>query len=208
MGENEIDVQIHKHSGWQGYIGEGSMKLKRFLHMARMATIWSAGGRAQYARKKNIYAGVGDNVTIQPLWLPLYPELIKFHNNIVVASGVRFITHDAIHRVLGFAFPDRQFRENTGCIEIMDNVFIGADSTILYNTRIGPNALIAAGSVVLNDVPANTLYGGVPARQIGVFSDYAENRATIGGIALPVYKEKLSKQFIKDTWGNFTKAKD
>jgi acetyltransferase-like isoleucine patch superfamily enzyme len=184
------------------------MKLERFLHIVRMATIWSAGRRAQYARKKHIYAGVGDNVSIQSLWLPLYPELIKFHNNIVVASGVRFITHDAAHRVLGRAFPDRQFRENVGCIEIMDNVFIGAGATILYNTRIGPNALIAAGSVVLNDVPANTIHGGVPSRQIGVFSDYAEKRASFKGDPLPVYREKLDGQFLKYIWEDFQKVKD
>lgn len=183
------------------------MRLERFIHIARMATIWSAARRAQYARKKHIYAGVGDNVTIQPLWLPLYPELIKFHNNIVVASGVRFITHDAAHRVLGLTFPERKFRENTGCIEIMDNVFIGAGATILYNTRIGPNALIAAGSVVLQDVPANTVYGGVPSRQIGIFSDYAEKRAALGGNVLPVYREKLDKQFVVDIWENFLKVR-
>jgi acetyltransferase-like isoleucine patch superfamily enzyme len=184
------------------------MKLERFIHIARMSTIWSAVRRAQYARKKHIYAGVGDNVAIQSLWLPLYPELIKFHNNIIVASGVRFITHDAAHRVLGRAFPDKQFCENVGCIEIMDNVFIGAGATILYNTRIGPNALIAAGSVVLNDVPANTIHGGVPSRQIGVFSEYVEKRVSLEGGALPVYKEKLDKQFLKYLWEDFQKVRE
>jgi Serine acetyltransferase len=68
------------------------------------------------------------------------------------------------------------FQEHVGCIEIMDNVFIGSGTTILGNVRIGPNAIVAAGSVVNKDVPPNSIVGGVPAKVIGKFSDLYEKR--------------------------------
>ncbi|MGV1055690.1 acyltransferase [Clostridium perfringens] len=54
-----------------------------------------------------------------------------------------------------------------GKIEVFDNVFIGANSIIMYNVKIGPNAIIAAGSVVTKDVEPGTIVGGVPAKVIG-----------------------------------------
>ncbi len=47
---------------------------------------------------------------------------------------------------------------------IEDNVEIGANSVIIGGIRIGANAKIGAGSVVVKDVPANAVAVGNPAR--------------------------------------------
>ena len=39
---------------------------------------------------------------------------------------------------------------------------------------IGPNSVVAAGSVVTKDVPPDTVVGGNPARFISTTNDYAE----------------------------------
>ena len=66
--------------------------------------------------------------------------------------NVDFCTHDIIHRVLNrLPENDYKLKEHIGCIEIMDNVFIGANSVILYGTKIGPNVIVASGSVVTKD---------------------------------------------------------
>jgi acetyltransferase-like isoleucine patch superfamily enzyme len=46
------------------------------------------------------------------------------------------------------------------------NVWVGRSVTILPGVTIGDHAVIAAGSVVTDDVPARTLMGGIPARPI------------------------------------------
>jgi serine O-acetyltransferase len=47
-------------------------------------------------------------------------------------------------------------------------VMIGAGAKILGNIKVGDCARVAAGSVVLHDVPARTTVAGVPARHVGV----------------------------------------
>lgn len=53
----------------------------------------------------------------------------------------------------------------TGVI-IGTNVWVGANCSLVAGTRIGDNSVIAAGSVVTGDVPANEIWGGVPAKFI------------------------------------------
>jgi acetyltransferase-like isoleucine patch superfamily enzyme len=48
-------------------------------------------------------------------------------------------------------------------IVIERNVWIAAGATIIDGVTIGENSVVAAGSVVTKDVPANTLAGGNPA---------------------------------------------
>jgi len=53
-----------------------------------------------------------------------------------------------------------------GHVHIKKNAWIGANSTILPGVTIGENAIVAAGAVVVKDVPDNTIVGGVPAKTI------------------------------------------
>ena len=47
------------------------------------------------------------------------------------------------------------------------NVLIGAQATILGNISIGEGSMIAAGSVVLKDVPYRSMIAGIPAQVVG-----------------------------------------
>ena len=51
--------------------------------------------------------------------------------------------------------------------KVNDNVLIGANATILGNITIGKGAQVAAGSLVLKDVPPRTMVAGSPAKEVG-----------------------------------------
>jgi sugar O-acyltransferase (sialic acid O-acetyltransferase NeuD family) len=53
----------------------------------------------------------------------------------------------------------------SGGVKIDDGTLVGAGATVIQGVTIGSSCLIAAGSVVINDVPNNTKVIGVPARR-------------------------------------------
>lgn len=49
-------------------------------------------------------------------------------------------------------------------VTIGDGVWVGARVTILPGATIGSGVVVAAGAVVTGDLPANGMYGGIPAK--------------------------------------------
>jgi len=157
------------------------MNFWRLYHSFRLCLIPRAGARAEYIRKNNIFGSMGKNCIWQRRKIPLYPQLIHIHDNVHIASNVGFVTHDVTHRMLNninvtSTQKGEVFFERLGCIEIGDNVFVGAGTRILYNTRIGSNVVIAAGSVVTKDLPSGGVYAGTPARKISSFEEFVQKQ--------------------------------
>lgn len=59
----------------------------------------------------------------------------------------------------------------TGLVEIGENVFIGANVTILKGVKIGKNSVIGSGSVVTKSIPDNVIAGGNPCKVIKSLDD-------------------------------------
>lgn len=53
-------------------------------------------------------------------------------------------------------------------VRIEDNVWIGANATLLGGVTIGQGSIIGAGAVVTNDVPPFSIVAGVPAKIIKI----------------------------------------
>ncbi|MBP1039688.1 2,3,4,5-tetrahydropyridine-2,6-dicarboxylate N-acetyltransferase [Vagococcus sp. BWB3-3] len=53
-------------------------------------------------------------------------------------------------------------------VVIEDDVLIGANAVIVEGVRVGKGSVVAAGAIVLEDVPENVVVGGVPARILKV----------------------------------------
>lgn len=88
---------------------------------------------------------------------PTHCFLVSIGNNVTFSIRVTVMAHDAsTKKILGYT--------KIGRIEIGDNVFVGANSTILPNVIVGDNVVIGANSVVTKDVPANTVVAGNPAK--------------------------------------------
>jgi acetyltransferase-like isoleucine patch superfamily enzyme len=124
---------------------------------------------AEYFRKQG--AQIGEGCFIVPTDLGAEPYLIKIGNHVAVAAEVAFATHDGAVWVFRDQVPDLQL---FGPIVIEDNCIIGLRSTIFPNVRIGRNSVVAAGSLVINDVPPNSIVMGVPARSFGSMDKYRE----------------------------------
>jgi acetyltransferase-like isoleucine patch superfamily enzyme len=81
---------------------------------------------------------------------------IRLGEGVMVAPKVTFITVG--HPV----DPDERRQYLSGApIDVAENVWIGAGATILPGVSIGRDAVIAAGTVVADDVPAASLVAGL-----------------------------------------------
>ena len=140
------------------------MDFKRVWHSLRLWTFRSSDKRAEYLRKHHVYASIGEGCSFQSRKVPLYANLIRIGNNVEMAGNVSFLTHDVSHNILNRYKGTNSLRENAGCIEIGNNVYVGSKVVIYNNVKIGDNVIIAPGSVVESDIPSNCLAGGDPAK--------------------------------------------
>lgn len=142
----------------------------------------TARKRAAIYRRLGVFHRMGTPCLYQPVRLPSEPNLVSIGDNVNIAAGVTFVTHDVIHSMLIYkndpAYPVSDNGFYMGTIQIGDNVMIGQNAILMYNTRIGSNVIVAAGSVVTKDVPDGAIVGGNPARVIGSLQALARKRAT------------------------------
>lgn len=112
---------------------------------------------------------IGENATIYTTRAKL---IIKQH--FVAGPGLTIITGD--HMSIPGQFLDEvtdadkdKYDTKHECdqdVIIEEDVWCGANVTILKGVRIGRGSIIAAGSVVTRDIPPYTIAAGVPAKVI------------------------------------------
>ena len=96
---------------------------------------------------------VGSDVSFDTL----RPDLITIGDGCVITSGVKILSH--------FYNPS-EHKMYYAPIKIEDYAFLGMNVLIVNSVKIGKHAVIAAGSVVTKDIPADEVWGGVPAKFI------------------------------------------
>ena len=105
---------------------------------------------------------VGENFFANYNFIVLDGNYVRIGDNVWIAPnvGIYAAGHplDVKDRIDGweYAYP----------VTIGNNVWIGGSVSIIGGVTIGDNAVVAAGSVVIRDVPADTLVAGNPARVI------------------------------------------
>ena len=133
---------------------------------------------------KIIFESFGKKVFIDEKCYFRYPWKISISDNVFINRGCEFYPSHVIPdskiflgqgviigpRVVFFGAgqnPNSQKRDDVSeSILIKNGAYIGGNTTILYGVTVGENAVIGAGSVVVADVSANTLYAGNPAKYV------------------------------------------
>ena len=62
---------------------------------------------------------------------------------------------------------------------VEDNVVVGANAVILEGVTVGAGAVVAAGAIVTEDVPPNTVVAGTPARVIKQIDEKTKGKTEI-----------------------------
>ena len=148
---------LYKKIGYRTYISFKSsvrnhknISIGNFCEINSFAVLWPTklriGNYTQINPGTAIYGNVciGNNVMIAP--------------NCMVAGGNHNFNNIEIPMIL-------QGSNETGIV-IEDDVWIGANSTIVDGVKIGKGSIIAAGSVVVKNVDDYTVVAGVPAFKI------------------------------------------
>ena len=96
---------------------------------------------------------------------PSHCWLISIGDNVTIAPRVHILAHDA---------STKTFLDYTkiGCVNIGDNVFVGAESIVLPGITIGNNVIIGANSTVTHNIPDNSVAVGSPAKVICSLDEY------------------------------------
>ncbi|MBZ6076258.1 acyltransferase [Microvirga puerhi] len=99
----------------------------------------------------------------------LGPNVIIYGGgNVDIGQACSIATHSTIvstsHHHSDATRPIREQGSSASKVTICDDVWLGAHAIVLAGVTIQPGSIIAAGAVVLKDVPEFAIFGGVPAR--------------------------------------------
>ncbi len=138
-------VQVGAHSQIRGRLlvfpHTGRIRIGDWTYIGVRTEVWSQhsvdiGNRVLIAHGVNITDTASH---------PLEPDARHKHFRAIVERG-----HPAV--------PPSELGISTGPIVIEDDVWISFGVTILRGVRIGARSIIAAGSMVLRDVPPDSIY--------------------------------------------------
>lgn len=135
------------------------------------------------------FKSVGKNVLFSP-WDTFSYDSISMGSDVFVGSGAFFSAREGSRISIGdkvmfgprvtimggdhnygeigrYMFDVKEKSESDDLpVFISDDVWVGACVTILKGVTVGRGAIIAAGALVINDVPDYAIVGGVPAKVI------------------------------------------
>lgn len=93
--------------------------------------------------------------------------------------GGRAIVKDNCHIGAGAVLAGVVEPASATPVIVEDNVLVGANAVIIEGVHIGKNAVVAAGAVVIEDVPENAVVAGTPARVIKIKDEKTTDKTSL-----------------------------
>lgn len=144
-------AEVHANSQFGA---NGSIVIASDCRIRRHAILAPSGGSIE----------VGENSLVNAFSMLLGAGSIRIGTDVLI--GPHTVITASNHT---FSDPDtsivRQEISKEG-IDIHDDVWIGANCTILDGVTLGEGAVVAAGSVVMESVPEYAVVAGAPAKQV------------------------------------------
>jgi acetyltransferase-like isoleucine patch superfamily enzyme len=122
---------------------------------------------------------VGDNVDIGWMTTIAVGQKVVLGNNVRIAGRALlagYPGHPLDPKARAAGLPETE--EQVGNIVLEDNVWLATGVSVMAGVHIGCNTIVAAGSVVTHDLPANVLCGGIPAKVIYELDVMSDKHAT------------------------------
>ncbi len=144
---------------WPHQVSLGAdCRLEHALHF-KFDGIWSPG--PSIVIHDRVFLGSGCEFNVR--------KRIELGPDCLIGSGCKFIDHD--HGTVRGATPmSRQSSDAEAEISLGADVWLGVNVVVLKGVRIGRGAIVGAGAVVTQSIGEYEIWGGVPARKIGLRS--------------------------------------
>lgn len=153
----KIDSSAH----WSAYVDSSTVLSANHKFEKGVLIHDSVIGRHTYfAKSKVVRADIGAFCCIGPE--VLIGGLGRHPTNFISAHPVFYSTR----LQSGKTFAEKDLVEEISRVSIGSDVWIGARAMILDGINVGDGAIVAAGAVVIKDVPPYAIVGGVPAKLI------------------------------------------
>jgi serine O-acetyltransferase len=169
--------------------GFHALETHRFAH-----SLW-LDGRRDFALYLQSQSSMVFNIDIHPAARIGRGIMLDHGSGIVIGETAEVGDHTSILHSVTLGGSGKEMGDRHP--KVGRCVMIGAGSKILGNIHVGDCARVAAGSVVLKDVPPKTTVAGVPARVIGEAGCSAPSRVMdqlLAGIELGGAEQQAEKK--------------
>ena len=150
-----------------------NFKFMPFVLIGRGSAFFSKeGGKIKVGRRSLFFSNVeiqsrglleiGSNVQVNDYSRIVSLDKITIGNNVTIAQSVVILDHDHKYKMVDNVMNLDGYI--TSPVVIGNNVWISDKVTILKGVTIGDNVIVGANSLVIKDVPSNSVVGGIPAK--------------------------------------------
>lgn len=159
--------QYHREH-WQRHVSFGDAITDR----------WERARRLGFGEGTSVYDSalvLGDVTVGRNTWIGPNTVLdgsggLVIGNHCSISAGTQIYSHDSV----AWAVTGGEAEVDRAATRIGSNTYIGPTAIISKGVTIGNRCIVGAASLVLSDVPDNTIVHGTPARTAGHVDEFLE----------------------------------